>query len=121
MRHQVKSKRLKNKSKAHMNAMLRNMATSIILYEKIKTTQARAKMVKPVLEKLITTAKKQSKKSLPVAMRTLTSYLPDKNASKKVSRELLDRYKDRDSGFLRITNMGFRPGDGAPVVMIELV
>ncbi len=117
MRHRVKSKRL-NRNKAHLNAMLRNLATSIVLYERVKTTQAKAKLIKPVVEKLITAAKKQS---LPVAMRTLNAYFLDKNASKKMTRELLDRYKERSSGFLRITPMGFRAGDAAPMATIEFV
>jgi large subunit ribosomal protein L17 len=98
--------------------MLRNLATSVVLYERVKTTQAKAKMIKPVVEKLITAAKKQS---LQVAMRTLNAYLQDPNASKKLTRELLDRYKNRQSGFVRITPLGFRAGDAAPVAMVELV
>ncbi len=117
MRHRVKSKRL-NRNKAHLDAMLRNMATSIILYEKIKTTKSKAKVVKPIVEKLISNSKKQS---LPVAMRALNSYLSDKNASKKLIRELLERYKDRNSGFLRVIPLGFRAGDSAPIVQIELI
>lgn len=98
--------------------MLRNLATSVILYEKVKTTQAKAKMVRPVIEKIITAAKGQSTMN---AMRQLNAYLSDKNASKKVAQELLDRYKDRKSGFVRLTNLGFRAGDSAPMVQIELV
>lgn len=94
------------------------MATSIILYEKVKTTQSKAKLVKSIVEKLITKTKKQS---LPVAMRSLNAYLTDKNASKKMTREILDRYKDRSSGYLRVTPLGFRAGDSAPMVQIELV
>ena len=117
MRHRVKSKRI-NRDKAHLDSMLRNLATSIILYEKVKTTQAKAKMVKPIVEKLITTAKKNSP---PNAMRSLNAYLLDKNASKKLVQELLGRYKDRNSGFVRLSNLGFRSGDSAPMVQIELI
>ncbi len=98
--------------------MLRNMVTSIILYEKVKTTKSKAELAKSVVEKLITKAKKQP---LPVAMRTLNGYLMDENASKKLTRELLERYKDRQSGYLRVTPLGFRAGDSAPMVQIELV
>ena len=98
--------------------MARNLATSIILYEKVKTTQSKAKLIKPIVEKLITKAKTQS---LPVASRTLNAYLMDKNATKKLTRELLDRYKERSSGFLRITPLGYRSGDAAMMVQIELV
>ena len=117
MRHRVKSKRI-NRDEAHLDSMLSNLSTSIILYEKVKTTQAKAKMVKPIIEKLITTAKK---KPLPNTMRYLNAYFLDKNASKKLVQELLERYKDRNSGFVRLTNMGFRAGDSAPMVQIELV
>lgn len=117
MRHQVKSTRI-NRDSAHLSAMLANLATSIILYEKVKTTTTKAKAVKPVVEKLISAAKK---KTLPLAMRHLNKHLYDKNASKKIVRELIDRYKDRDSGYVRITKLGFRAGDAAPMVQIELV
>jgi len=98
--------------------MARNLATSIILYEKVKTTQSKAKFIKPVVEKLISKAKGQS---VPLATRTLNAYLSDKNATKKLVREILDRYKDRNSGFLRITPLGYRAGDAARMVQIELV
>ena len=117
MRHKVKSKRI-NRDAAHLNSMLRNLSTSIILYEKVKTTRAKAKLVKPIVEKLITNAKKSS---TPNAMRHLNAYLLDKNASKKLIREILDRYKDRNSGFVRLSNLGYRAGDSAPMVQIELV
>jgi large subunit ribosomal protein L17 len=94
------------------------MATSIILYEKVQTTQAKAKLVKPVVEKLITASKK---KDLSVTLRTLNAYLTDENASRKLTRELLERYKDRQSGFTRIIPLGFRDGDAARMVQIELV
>ena len=93
MRHRVKSKRI-NKDKAHFDSMLRNMATSVILYEKIKTTEAKAKLVKPIVEKLITTSKHSSKVT---ALRQLNSYVLDKHASKKLIRDLAVRYKDRSS------------------------
>lgn len=117
MRHKVKSKRI-NRDEAHLDSMLRNLATSIVLYERVKTTRSKAKLVKPIVEKLITASKKNSTAN---AMRLLNAYLLDKNASKKLVRELLDRYKDRNSGFLRLTNLGFRSGDAAPMVQIELV
>lgn len=117
MRHRVKTTRL-NRDRSHLDAMTRNMATSIILYEKVKTTQAKAKLIKPIVEKMISKAKSQD---LATAMKTLNGTLTDKNASRKLIREILERYKDRNSGFLRITPLGFRPGDAAPMVQIELV
>lgn len=117
MRHKVKSKRL-NRDEAHLSAMLRNLATSVILYEKVKTTESKAKMIKPIVEKLIAGAKQDSP---VVVMRRLNAYLVDKNASKKLTADLVVRYKDRSSGFLRIVPLGFRAGDAAPMVQIELV
>lgn len=117
MRHKVESKRL-NRDLSHLDSMTRNLATSIILYEKVKTTQSKAKFIKPIVEKLISSAKKQS---LAISTRGLNSYLTDKNATQKLTHELVERYKERNSGFLRITALGFRKGDAAPVVQIELV
>lgn len=117
MRHRVKSKRI-NRDSAHLNAMLRNLATSILLYEKVKTTKAKAKLVKPIVEKLIASSKKKAPMN---AYRELDSYLLDKNASKKMVQEIAPRYKDRSSGFVRMTNLGFRAGDAAPMVQLELV
>lgn len=117
MRHQVKSKRI-NRDAAHLNSMMRNLTTSIILYEKVKTTTAKAKMLKPIVEKLMVDAKGSSIVNI---YRNLNSYLLDKNASKKVVDELLKRYEGRNAGFVRITNLGHRAGDSAPMVQIELV
>ena len=116
MRHRVKTTRL-NRNRAHLDAMTKNLATSIILYEKVKTTQGKAKLVKSVLEKMINKAKTQD---ISLATRTLNRYLLDKNATKKLTRELLERYKDKNSGYLRITPLGYRTGDAAPMVQIEL-
>jgi large subunit ribosomal protein L17 len=117
MRHQVKSARL-NRSEAHLSAMVKNMISSIILYEKIQTTASKAKFVKPIVERLISRSKKQS---LLVATRQLNGYLSDKNATKKLLHELIVRYKDRQSGFLRVIPLGSRQGDAAPIVRIEFV
>lgn len=117
MRHKVKSKRI-NRDASHLDSMLRNLATSIILYERVKTTRAKATLVKPIVEKLITAAKKGDTMN---AYRRLNAYLPDKNASKKMMEELVKRYEGRQSGFTRLTNLGFRAGDAAIMVQIELV
>lgn len=117
MRHLVKSKRV-NRNEAHLDSMMRNLATSIILYEKVKTTRSKAKLLKPIIEKLIIDSKGGSAVNV---YRRLNAYLLDKNASKKLVNELIVRYKERNSGFVRITNIGFRAGDAAPMVQIELV
>jgi len=117
MRHNNKVKKL-GKEKSHREAMLRNLATSIILYEKVKTTEAKAKEAVKIVEKLITASKD---KSQMLAIRKIQKVVYDKNASKKLIESLKDRYKDRQSGFTRITAIKNRPGDNAKIVQIELV
>jgi len=117
MRHKVKKVKL-GSDKDHRTALLRNLAMAVIIYEKVKTTRAKANAVQPFVEKLITTAKKKEKRH---AIREIERQLQHENSSKKIFEVLLDRYKDRSSGFTRITKLGYRNGDNAPVVQIELV
>jgi len=117
MRHRVKSKRI-GRNKAHLSAMLRNLTTSIVLFEKVKTTKAKANAVKPIVEKMIVDAKTMT---LPLSIKKLKAYLKDDNAVKKVTEDLAKRYKDRPSGFVRLIPIGHRAGDSAPMVQIELV
>ena len=116
MRHAKKGKILDRK-KAPREAMLRSMATSIILYEKIKTTSAKAKVLKPMVEKLITTSKKNNL----TARRQLLEVLYHKKAVDKALEVLGPRYKERKGGYLRIIKIGPRQGDGAEMVQIEFV
>ncbi|MFA6215091.1 MAG: 50S ribosomal protein L17 [Patescibacteria group bacterium] len=116
MRHRKKGKILDRK-KAPRTALLRGLATSIIIYEKIKTTKAKAKTVKPMVEKLITIAKVNNLTN----RRKLTKVLYHKNAVKKALEVLGPRYQDRKGGYLRIINLGKRLGDGADIVQIEFV
>lgn len=117
MRHQKKKQQL-NCQPSHRNALLRNLATSIILYEKVKTTQTRAKRVQPLIEKLILLTKKESELN---AIRQINQIVFDKNASRKLMQKLKKRYQDRNSGFTRITNLKVRDGDAATLSQIELV
>jgi len=117
MRHRIKKTRVGH-NQPLSNSILRNLATSVVLYEKVKTTQLRATRMKSILEKLITTAKKNTPHN---ALRALNAYLLDTKASDKMVRELLPRFKDRTSGFVRLTKLGFRAGDAAEMVQIELV
>ncbi len=117
MRHRVKSTRL-NRKRNHLDAMLRNLATSVILYEEVQTTLPKAKLVKPEIERLITLAKKHDEHN---AMKMLQAYLTDSNASKKLVRELLERYKDRNSGYISVKPTGYRKGDAAAMATIKLV
>lgn len=116
MRHRKKGKILDRK-KASRKALLRNLATSVIVYEKVKTTKAKARAVKPLVEKLVTLAKKNDL----ATRRKLLEILYHKKAVNKILEVLGPRYKDRHGGYTRIINLGRRQGDGAEIVQIEFV
>ena len=116
MRHRNKVKTL-DRPKAAREMMLRNLASSVIIYEKVKTTEAKAKVVKPIVENLITTARKGDL----TARRALLAYLPQQLAVKKLMDVIGARYKDRQGGYTRIVKLGVRAGDAAKLVQIELV
>lgn len=116
MRHRVKGKTLGRK-KEPREMMLRNLASSVLIYEKVQTTEAKAKAVKPLVEKMITV----SKKGDLTARRKLIATLPQQMAVKKAMEVLGDRYKKREGGYTRIVKLGNRQGDGAKVVQLELV
>lgn len=116
MRHR-KTKKTLDRKKASREAMLKNLAASVIIYERVKTTKARAKVVRPIVEKLITTGKVNTLQ----ARRKLLNYLPLKNAVNKVLEELGPKYRERKGGYTRIVDLGRRQGDGAEMAQIELV
>ncbi|MEK7548198.1 MAG: 50S ribosomal protein L17 [Patescibacteria group bacterium] len=116
MRHRVKKIQL-GVPKIELGAIIRNLAMSIIVYEKIKTTAAKAKAVQPFVEKLISIGKNKDKVH---AIRELERLLQHENSSRKILEVLVERYKDKNSGYTRITKLGYRAGDNAPVVQIEL-
>lgn len=116
MRHRKKGKVLDRKA-GPRKALLRGLAVSLILYEKIKTTKAKAKVLRPIVEKLIT----RGKNNTLTGRRYLLKYLYQEAAVKKVLEELGPRYKERKGGYVRILNIGRRQGDGAEIVQIELV
>ncbi len=116
MRHRNKNKIL-GREKAPRELMLRNLASSLILYEKVKTTKAKAQAVKPLVEKMITSAKAGDL----AARRGLIKVLLQKNAVKKSMEVLGEKYKSRPGGYTRTTKLGVRRGDGAEMVQIELV
>ncbi|OGF24080.1 50S ribosomal protein L17 [Candidatus Falkowbacteria bacterium RIFCSPLOWO2_12_FULL_45_13] len=116
MRHHVKGKKL-DRLKAPREAMLKNLASSIIIYEKVKTTEAKAKAVRPLLEKVITLAVKGDLN----ARRELIRLLPQPMAIKKAMKVLSAKYKSKHGGYLRIVKLGARLGDSAKIVQIELV
>ena len=116
MRHRKKGKILDRK-KQPRELMLRNLASSVLIFEKVKTTEAKAKAVKPLVEKVITLAKKNDLTS----RRELISILPQKMAVKKAMEVIGERFKDRKGGYTRIIKLGTRKGDGAEVAQLELL
>jgi large subunit ribosomal protein L17 len=116
MRHRKATTTLGRKKESR-EAMLRNLATSVVLYEKVKTTKAKAKAVRPLVEKMITLGKKGTLASRRKALK----FFYIENPVKKIFEELAPRYKDRNGGYTRITKLGFRQGDAAEMVQIELV
>jgi ribosomal protein L17 len=96
----------------------RNLLTSLLLYESVRTTKKRASVIAPEVDKLINFAKKHTPH---VAIRHLNKTVTDTNASKKVMEVFIKRYAKRDSGLTRTVAAGFRPGDGAEVVDLSLV
>ncbi len=116
MRHANKGRKL-GREKAPREAMLNNLATSIILYEKVVTTEAKAKSVRSIVEKLITRGKIKSVHNKQILNKTLK----DKKAVQKVLDILGPKYIKRSGGYTRIIKIGRRLGDGAKKVQIELV
>jgi large subunit ribosomal protein L17 len=116
MRHRNKGKILDRK-KGPREALLRNLATSVILFEKVKTTRAKAKAVQPLVDQIITVGKKGD----ITARRRLAAIVFGENTVKKLINELGPRYKDRQGGYTRVTNLLSREGDGAEMVQLELV
>jgi large subunit ribosomal protein L17 len=117
MRHQKQKGKLSRDS-AHRKALLMNLSREIIDHEKIKTTQAKAKAVKPELERLITLAKKGDQHSRRLAMARLGQ---DKSVVYKLFEEIAPRYAERPGGYTRISKLGPRRSDATEMVFLELV
>ncbi len=96
---------------------MKNLAASIIIYEKVKTTEARAKKIRPIVEKLITKAKNDNLAN----QRSVFAYLPQKEAAKKIFEVLTKRYKERKGGYTRIVKLPPRNHDAAKQAEISLV
>ena len=116
MRHGMANKKL-NRTSEHRKALLKNMLNSLIKYEQIKTTLPKAKTMKPIVDKLITLAKKGSLH----ARRQAFSKLRDDKMVTKLFGTLASRYADRTGGYTRVLKAGFRYGDSAAMAVIELV
>ncbi len=116
MRHRKSGRRL-GRNSSHRKAMFRNMAASLVHHETIKTTLPKAKELRRVFEPLVTLAKEDG-----VANRRLAfDRLRDKAAVGKLFTDLGPRFKDRPGGYVRILKMGPRPGDAAPMAIVQLV
>ncbi len=116
MRHGFAHRKL-NRTHQHRKAMFANMAASLITHEQITTTLPKAKELKPIVDKLITLAKKGDLSS----RRRAIAKIRDEDAVQKLFAIMGDRYKDRQGGYTRVLKAGFRFGDNAPIAVIELV
>ena len=108
---------------AHQRLMMANLAASLFAAEAIVTTEAKAKALRPVAEKLITKAKKaqEGEPSRIHRIRQIQGYLSDKEMTHKLVAEVAPRYLERNGNYLRILKLGPRQGDNAPMARIELV
>lgn len=122
MRHQKSGRKL-GRNSSHRKAMYRNMAASLLRHETIKTTLPKAKELRRVVEPLITLAKKDGAESSGDVRRRRLAFarLRDETAVSKLFNELGPRFKDRPGGYLRILKLGRRPGDAAPMAVVQLL
>lgn len=116
MRHRSKTAKLKRNA-SHRKALLSNLACSLIEHGRIKTTLGKAKALRPVAEKLVTLAKRDDLHSRRLAI----AYLHQKDTVKKLFAEVAPASKDRQGGYCRITKLGARMSDSAPMAIIEWV
>jgi large subunit ribosomal protein L17 len=116
MRHRKIGRRL-SRTWSHRKAMFRNLVTALLDQEQIITTEAKAKELRRVAERMITLGKRGT----PHARRQALSYIRGTRVVSKLFEELAPRYRDRPGGYTRIVKLGPRRGDNAPEAMIELV
>lgn len=116
MRHQKSGKKL-GRNSSHRKAMFRNMATSLFKHEQLETTDAKAKALRPIAEKMIGLAKRGDLH----ARRQALAYLTEKDVAHQLFGEIKDRYLNRQGGYVRIIKKGLRKGDGAPVSVVQLL
>jgi len=106
-----------SRTTAHRRAMSRNMVTSLFRYERVTTTKAKALEVRKAAEKLITRAKEDTVHNRRIAAK----FIADEKILNKLFTEIGPRMKDRNGGYTRVLKMGYRQGDAADVVILELV
>jgi large subunit ribosomal protein L17 len=116
MRHQVK-KGMLGRNTAHRRALMRNLVTSFLERERVRTTLAKARSARPIAEKMVTLAKRGTLH----ARRQALAYITKETAVKKLFEEIGPRFTERPGGYTRIVKLDRRAGDGAEMAMLELV
>lgn len=116
MPHRIHQRKF-GRTTGHRTSMLRNLTVSILRYEKVKTTEAKAKEIRGFVDRMIGLGKDGS---LPARRRAL-AFLPEPVLVEKLFTDLAQRYPDRSSGYLRTTKVGRRVGDAAPMILLELM
>jgi large subunit ribosomal protein L17 len=116
MRHRMRSRKL-GRTSAHRRAMYRNMVTSLLAHERIETTDAKAREVRRLAERMITLGKRGDLH----ARRQALSVIRSRDVTSKVFDELAERYRSRAGGYTRMLKLGHRRGDAAPLAIVELV
>ncbi len=117
MAHRIDGRKLSRKQGPRL-ALYRNLTVSVLRYERVKTTEAKAKEIRPRVERMITLAKRGDL----AARRAVIAEFPNEPlVVKKLFDEIAPKYADRQSGFTRLVRIGQRPGDAAEIVQIELV
>ncbi|MDO8750224.1 MAG: 50S ribosomal protein L17 [Dehalococcoidia bacterium] len=116
MRHRVAGRHL-NRPTDQRLALYRGLVRDLLLHERIQTTVAKAKEMRGMVDRVITYGKKGTLHHRRLAL----AYLPDKDVVAKVFSELAPRYAERPGGYTRVLKLAQRPGDGAPMALIELV
>ncbi len=112
-----KAGRKLGRTSSHKEAMFRNMVTSVIKHERIRTTDTKAKELRKIAEKMITLGKRGDLH----ARRQALAFVRDKDMVKKLFGELSERYRERNGGYTRIIKAGYRVGDNAPISILELI
>jgi large subunit ribosomal protein L17 len=114
VRHKVYGRHL-GRNTDQRKALFKNLVQSLILSEKIETTESKAKAIKPLFDKLVTSAKSKN------TQRLVSQFLVNKEASEKLFKEIVPRLGNRNSGFTSVTRLGRRMGDGATMVQMSLL
>ena len=116
MRHGVAGRQL-GRPTGHRRMLYRNLVTDVLRHERIQTTEPKAKEIRPMVERMVTLGKNGSLH----ARRQAIAFLTDTTIAHKLFEEIAGRYRERPGGYTRISKLGRRTGDGAPMAQIELV